>query len=166
MRSLFRAVYTGTRPGLTPAIGAGKGWRGRRGLAPRCSATQLGACFVMVYRQRSSTHTQVRTTTTTSPPPSSTTTTSRTEFKPPLSLRVAFVRVYQQMAAMAAARDGATSARRRRIASSVHGTVTSVRRLPWSWRRPSTTALNVRSQEWWKGRVRERCARRTTLYGD
>ena len=40
---LFRAVYTGTRPGLTPAIRAGKGWRGRRELAPRCSATQLVA---------------------------------------------------------------------------------------------------------------------------
>ena len=40
---LFRAVYTGTRPGLTPAIRAGKGWRGHRGLAPRCSATQLAA---------------------------------------------------------------------------------------------------------------------------
>ena len=43
-RRLFRAVYTGTRPGLTPAIRAGKGWRGRRELAPRCSATQLAAC--------------------------------------------------------------------------------------------------------------------------
>ena len=41
---LFRAVYTGTRPWVTPAIRAGKGWRGRRELAPRCSATQLGAC--------------------------------------------------------------------------------------------------------------------------
>ena len=40
---LFRAVYTGTRPKLTPAIKAGKGWRGRRELAPRCSATQLAA---------------------------------------------------------------------------------------------------------------------------
>ena len=40
---LFRAVYTGTRPWLTPAIRAGKGWRGRRELAPRCSATQLAA---------------------------------------------------------------------------------------------------------------------------
>ena len=29
--------------GLNPAIRAGKGWRGRRELAPRCSATQLGA---------------------------------------------------------------------------------------------------------------------------
>ena len=28
---------------LTPAIRAGKGWRGRRELAPRCSATQLAA---------------------------------------------------------------------------------------------------------------------------
>ena len=37
-----RAVYTGTRPGLTPAIRAEK-WRGRRELAPRCSATQLAA---------------------------------------------------------------------------------------------------------------------------
>ena len=33
---LFRAVCTGTRPWLTPAIRAGKGWRGRRELAPRC----------------------------------------------------------------------------------------------------------------------------------
>ena len=40
---LFRAVYTGTRPGVSAAIRAGKGWRGRRELAPRCSATQLGA---------------------------------------------------------------------------------------------------------------------------
>ena len=40
---LFRAVYTGTRPGLTPVIRAGKGWRGRRELAPRCSTTQLAA---------------------------------------------------------------------------------------------------------------------------
>ena len=34
-----------TRPGLTPAIRAGKGWRGHRELAPRCSATQFGACM-------------------------------------------------------------------------------------------------------------------------
>ena len=40
---LFRAVCTGTRPGVAPAIRAGKGWRGRRELAPRCSATQLAA---------------------------------------------------------------------------------------------------------------------------
>ena len=40
---LFWAVYTGTRPGASPAIRAGKEWRGRRELAPRCSATQLGA---------------------------------------------------------------------------------------------------------------------------
>ena len=36
-------MYTGTGPGLTPAIRAGKGWRGRRELASRCSATQLAA---------------------------------------------------------------------------------------------------------------------------
>ena len=65
MRRLFRAVYTGTRPWLTSAIGAEKEWRGRRELAPRCSATQSSACIVMVYRQRSSIYTQVRTTTTT-----------------------------------------------------------------------------------------------------
>ena len=40
-RRLFRAVCTGTRPGLTPAIRAGKGWRERRELAPRRSATQI-----------------------------------------------------------------------------------------------------------------------------
>ena len=50
-KAFFLAVYTGTRPGVTPAIRAGKGWRGRRELAPRCSATQLGAC-VVAYRQR------------------------------------------------------------------------------------------------------------------
>ena len=46
-RCAGRAVYTGTRPGLTPAIRAGKGWRGRRELAPRRSATQFGACFAI-----------------------------------------------------------------------------------------------------------------------
>ena len=45
------AVYTGTRPGVSPAIRAGKGWRGRRELAPRCSATRI-KCMVMVHRQR------------------------------------------------------------------------------------------------------------------
>ena len=40
---LLRAVCTATRPGLTPAIRAEEGWRGRRELAPRCSATQLAA---------------------------------------------------------------------------------------------------------------------------
>ena len=34
-------MYTGTRPGVSPAIRAGKGWRGRRELAPRCSATRI-----------------------------------------------------------------------------------------------------------------------------
>ena len=29
-------MYTGTRPGVSSAIRAGKGWRGRRELAPRC----------------------------------------------------------------------------------------------------------------------------------
>ena len=38
-----RAVYLCARPGLTPAIRAEKGWRGRRELAPRRSATQLAA---------------------------------------------------------------------------------------------------------------------------
>ena len=50
---------------MTPAIRAGKGWRGRRELAPRCSATQLGACAVRSYRQRHVRYILVRTTTTT-----------------------------------------------------------------------------------------------------
>ena len=70
---LFWAVYTGTRPGLTPAIRVGKGWRGRQELAPRRSATQLGACAVRSYRQRHVRYTLVRTTTTTT----TTTTTHR-----------------------------------------------------------------------------------------
>ena len=41
MGLLFRAVHTGTRPGLTPAIRAGTGWRGRRELAPRRSTTRI-----------------------------------------------------------------------------------------------------------------------------
>ena len=78
-RCLFRAVYTGTRPGLTPAIRAGKGWRGRRELAPRRSATQIRC----MHRRRVWTDTYVkhtvRTTTTTTttnhhPPPPTTTT--------------------------------------------------------------------------------------------
>ena len=59
-----RAVYTDTRPGGSPAIRAGKGWRGRRGLAPRCSATQSGACIVGAYGETHVVH-KVRTTTTT-----------------------------------------------------------------------------------------------------
>ena len=50
--------------GFDPAIRAGKGWRGRRELAPRRSATQLGACAVRSYRQRHVRYTLVRTTTT------------------------------------------------------------------------------------------------------
>ena len=65
MALLFRAVYIGTRPGVSPVIRAGKGWRGRRELAPRCSATQLGACSMRSYRQRHVRYTIVRTTTTT-----------------------------------------------------------------------------------------------------
>ena len=53
----FWAVYTGTRPWLTPAIWAGKGWRGRRELALRCSATQLGACFVGAYGETHTSYT-------------------------------------------------------------------------------------------------------------
>ena len=66
---LFRAVYTGTRPGLTPAIRAGKGWRGRRELAPRCSATRISCMLVRSYRQRHVRNSPVRTTTTTPTPP-------------------------------------------------------------------------------------------------
>ena len=65
MRRLFRAVYTGTRPGLTPSIRAEKGWRGRRELDPRCSATRIG-CMLRrrVWRDAYVVH-KVRTTTTT-----------------------------------------------------------------------------------------------------
>ena len=48
---LFRAVYTGTRPGVSPAIRAGKGWRGRRELAPRCSATRI-SCIARTCQDR------------------------------------------------------------------------------------------------------------------
>ena len=52
----FWAVYTGKRPGVAPAIRAGKGWRGRRELAPRCSATQIG-CISLAHIDRDMCHT-------------------------------------------------------------------------------------------------------------
>ena len=51
MRLLFRAVYTGTRPGLTPTIRAEKGWRGRR-------EPKLGACIVGAYGETSRRYTR------------------------------------------------------------------------------------------------------------
>ena len=67
---LFRAVYTGTRPVLTPAIRAGKGWRGRRELAGVLPPELVAR--VRVAGQTPSCNTLVRTTTTTT-----TTTTTR-----------------------------------------------------------------------------------------
>ena len=57
-RTLGGALCTGTRPGLTPAIGAGKGWRGRRESDSQVTR-ELDACVVRSYRQkhvRSATH--------------------------------------------------------------------------------------------------------------
>ena len=51
--------------GLTPAIRAGKGWRGRRERAPRRSATRIRCMPVRSYRQRHVRYTLVSTTTTT-----------------------------------------------------------------------------------------------------
>ena len=51
--------------GLTPAIRAGKGWRGRRELPPRCSATRIRCMPGRSYRQRHVRYSRVRTTTTT-----------------------------------------------------------------------------------------------------
>ena len=56
MRRLFRAVYTSTRPGLTPAILAEKGWRGRRELAPRRSATRIGCICCVAWTDTSHIH--------------------------------------------------------------------------------------------------------------
>ena len=50
------------------------------------------------------------------------------------------------------------------IAGSGHGTVTSVRRLPWSWRRPSTTVHSAQGL-WWRSRERRQGTRRTAAYG-
>ena len=57
-------MYTGTRPGVSPAIRAGKGWRGRRELAPRCSATQLGASRWRISTETCVIHEACTTTTT------------------------------------------------------------------------------------------------------
>ena len=62
--SFFGPCTQVTRPGVNPAIRAGKGWRGRRELAPRCSATQLGASCGRIWTDTYVKHT-VRTTTTT-----------------------------------------------------------------------------------------------------
>ena len=57
-RCLFRAVYTGTRPGLTPAIRAGKWWRGRRESDSqvfchpiRCMHRRLWTNILVVYHR-------------------------------------------------------------------------------------------------------------------
>ena len=50
---------------VTPAIRAEKGWRGRRELAPRRSATRIRCMSVRSYRQRHVRDSPVRTTTTT-----------------------------------------------------------------------------------------------------
>ena len=64
MGRLFRAVYTGTRPGVSPAIRVGKGWRGRRELAPRRSATRISCMRWRISTETCVMH-HVRTTTTT-----------------------------------------------------------------------------------------------------
>ena len=64
----FWAVYTGTRPGVAPANWAGKGWRGRRELAPRCSATRI-RCIVCTRQDRLAVSLIIRTTHTTQTTP-------------------------------------------------------------------------------------------------
>ena len=51
--------------GLTPAIMAGKGWRGRRELAPRRSATRINCMLIGVYGETHMSYNIVCTTTTT-----------------------------------------------------------------------------------------------------
>ena len=56
-------LCTGTGPGLTPDIAAGKGCRGRREFLPGDLAPYFVACTVRSYRQRHVRYTRVRTTT-------------------------------------------------------------------------------------------------------
>ena len=72
-----RALCTGTGPRLTPAIGAGKGWRGRRELAPRRSATRIQCMLIGVWRVWR--HTCHITSSVPPPPPLPTTVTHREE---------------------------------------------------------------------------------------
>ena len=60
------AVYTGTRPGF-PRHQGGKGWRGRRELAPRCSATRI-SCILRTRLDRHAVSSVIRTTHTTHTP--------------------------------------------------------------------------------------------------
>ena len=102
---LFMAVCTGTRPGLTPTIRAGKGWRGRRELVPRRSATQLGACLCgHIDKDMSVTHRSAppppqppqqppHTTTTTATTATTTTTTTTTTTPWPFWLKVAHAQI-------------------------------------------------------------------------
>ena len=55
------------------------------------------------------------------------------------------------------------AARRGGVAGSGHGTVTSVRRWPWSRRRLSTAVHSLRGL-WWEGGERRQGTRRTTAY--
>ena len=63
---LFWAVYTGTRPGLTPAIRAGKGVAGTPGACSQVFCHPIRCMLVRSYRQRHVRNSPVRTTTTTS----------------------------------------------------------------------------------------------------
>ena len=58
-------LYTGTRPGLNPAIWAEKGWRARRELAPRRYATQKRCMLLFGIGQTRNYKRNVRTSTTT-----------------------------------------------------------------------------------------------------
>ena len=105
-RTLGGALCTGTRPGLTPAIGAGKGWRGRRESDSQVTR-ELDACVVRSYRQKhvlSATHvfepphTTHHTPYTTTPPHStplhSTSLLPPPPVRPPLSPLAGTFRVY------------------------------------------------------------------------
>ena len=69
---LCRAVCTGTRPGLAPPSGRGRGGGDAGSLLPGVLPPESGACATRSYRQRHVRYTIVRTTTTTT-----TTTTTR-----------------------------------------------------------------------------------------
>ena len=71
-------MYTGTLPGVSPAIRAGKGWRGRRELAPQVFCHPIRCMHRRrVWRDTHVVH-KVRTTTTTTTTTTTSTTTTTT----------------------------------------------------------------------------------------
>ena len=165
MLRLFRAVCTGTRPGLTPAIRAGKGWRGRRESDSHvfCHPDSVQLC---AWQDR-----LPRVTQRSEPPPPPPPQPPRPQPQPPpqppqrrFTQVNCCVNLLWNPSCRAMSDSAGPAARRRgRRLRAWHRHVKMA--LPWSWRRPSTTAHSPRGL-WWQGQERWRSRTSTKRYDD